>query len=237
MIEGIDVSGWQKRIDWPAVARSGVKFVYIKATEGSTHLSPTAEQHALGATNAGLSIGYYHFATPRPDDARDEAWHMLEALDELPPYHLAPALDLERGKHDMTAAQLSQWCADFIQEMDQRCVIYVNPSYAKRLLPGYGLSQCPLWIAHHGVAEPRIPATSAWGDSDVGWSVWQYDTSTKVAGVDTDRCDRDHCASLEDIEATAQTSGVKPYMSVESRLERLETTVAQLAYIAGVRRT
>ena len=33
MIPGIDVSQWQRNMDWDAVRQSGVKFVFIKATE------------------------------------------------------------------------------------------------------------------------------------------------------------------------------------------------------------
>jgi hypothetical protein len=33
--QGIDVSNWQKTIDWGKVKSQGVAFVYIKATEGT----------------------------------------------------------------------------------------------------------------------------------------------------------------------------------------------------------
>ena len=36
-IHGIDVSKYQGTIDWNAVAKSGVKFAWIKATEGGDH--------------------------------------------------------------------------------------------------------------------------------------------------------------------------------------------------------
>lgn len=39
-VRGIDVSHYQKNIDWEKVANSGVDFVYIKATEGATYVDP-----------------------------------------------------------------------------------------------------------------------------------------------------------------------------------------------------
>jgi len=33
MIPGIDVSHWQKTIDWKKVKKSGVRFAFFKATE------------------------------------------------------------------------------------------------------------------------------------------------------------------------------------------------------------
>jgi lysozyme len=36
VIKGIDVAKWQTaNIDWPAVKRMGIRFVYIKAMEGT----------------------------------------------------------------------------------------------------------------------------------------------------------------------------------------------------------
>jgi len=37
-VHGIDVSKYQGDVDWNAVAGSGVKFVWIKATEGGDHV-------------------------------------------------------------------------------------------------------------------------------------------------------------------------------------------------------
>ena len=80
---GIDVSGYQPNIDWNTVVRNGIKFVYIKATEGtslyltcrsrpsvnlrccfSAYISPTFNSQYIGATNVGLIRGSYHFARP-----------------------------------------------------------------------------------------------------------------------------------------------------------------------------
>ena len=48
-VRGIDVSHHQGAIDWQAVARDGVQFAYLKATEGTTFTDPAyADQH-LGA--------------------------------------------------------------------------------------------------------------------------------------------------------------------------------------------
>ncbi len=39
-IQGIDVSYWQGDIDWNQARAAGVRFAYIKATEGGDHLDP-----------------------------------------------------------------------------------------------------------------------------------------------------------------------------------------------------
>ena len=39
-IQGIDVSYWQGDVDWQEVDDAGVRFAYIKATEGGDRLDP-----------------------------------------------------------------------------------------------------------------------------------------------------------------------------------------------------
>ena len=38
--QGIDVSSWQRNIDFSAVKRSGIDVVYIKSSEGQSYIDP-----------------------------------------------------------------------------------------------------------------------------------------------------------------------------------------------------
>ena len=60
-IHGIDVSKYQGTIDWNAVAGSGVKFVWIKATEGGDLVDERFQANWQGAKLAGIPHGAYHF--------------------------------------------------------------------------------------------------------------------------------------------------------------------------------
>ena len=60
-IHGIDVSKFQGDIDWNAVANSGVKFAWIKATEGGDRLDQHFQANWTGAKAAGVPHGAYHF--------------------------------------------------------------------------------------------------------------------------------------------------------------------------------
>src|SRR3954463_8047491 len=60
-IHGIDVSRHQGEIDWNAVASSGVKFAWIKATEGGDHADVMFQANWQGAKAAGVARGAYHF--------------------------------------------------------------------------------------------------------------------------------------------------------------------------------
>lgn len=56
-IHGIDVSRYQGEIDWQEVRRSGVEFVWIKATEGGDYLDPKFHSYWEGARAAGIPAG------------------------------------------------------------------------------------------------------------------------------------------------------------------------------------
>src|SRR5271169_1120925 len=60
-IHGIDVSRYQGNIDWNAVAGSGVKFVWIKATEGGDRLDEHFQANWTAAKEVGIPRGAYHF--------------------------------------------------------------------------------------------------------------------------------------------------------------------------------
>lgn len=61
---GIDVSDYQRAIDWARVAASGVKFAFVKATEGTAHTDKYAARNAARAAANGISVGFYHYAHP-----------------------------------------------------------------------------------------------------------------------------------------------------------------------------
>jgi hypothetical protein len=53
-VQGVDVSRHQGPIDWNALARSDVRFAYIKATEGGDYVDPRFEVNWGGAGRAGF---------------------------------------------------------------------------------------------------------------------------------------------------------------------------------------
>ena len=69
--KGIDVSHYNGAIDWTQVATASYRFVYAKATEGSTLIDPTYSINRTGGKSFGLRVGAYHFA--RPSGATDPA--------------------------------------------------------------------------------------------------------------------------------------------------------------------
>ena len=55
-VAGVDVSRYQPRVDWPGLLASGHLFTYVKATEGTQHVSPTHDdQRAKRKTTSALN--------------------------------------------------------------------------------------------------------------------------------------------------------------------------------------
>ncbi len=90
---GIDVSSHQGSIDWQRVARDGIDFVYIKASEGGDAADARFRANWDGATSAGIEPGAYHFFTLCRSGA-DQAANFLESV-PADRHALAPAVDLE----------------------------------------------------------------------------------------------------------------------------------------------
>lgn len=82
----IDVSFWQRDIDWDAVVAAGVKGVIIKISEGTTP-EETYWTHLANAKAHGLSWGVYCYShATTPEDAAAEANEVLYLLQgEQPP--------------------------------------------------------------------------------------------------------------------------------------------------------
>jgi GH25 family lysozyme M1 (1,4-beta-N-acetylmuramidase) len=186
--EGIDASHWQGTINWTRVAGASKKFVYLKATEGTTYADPTFTGNRSGARAAGVKVGAYHFA--RPDatagDAVAEAdWFLSKAT--FAADDLRPVLDIEVSG-GLSVSALQQWVRAWLDEVygqtGRRATIYTSPSFWKTsmgdtqsiALAGY----TTLWIANWNVNSPSVPAGNWAG---YGWSFWQYSSTGSVNGI------------------------------------------------------
>lgn len=91
-IKGIDVAHWEPEIDWGKVRAQGVRFAFIKATQAG-FADIKFMSHWVGAKQAGILRGAYHFLDPRVD-GRAQAETFLRTV-TLEPGDLPPVLDLE----------------------------------------------------------------------------------------------------------------------------------------------
>jgi GH25 family lysozyme M1 (1,4-beta-N-acetylmuramidase) len=187
-LPGIDVSHHQDTIDWAQVAASGQRFAIAKATEGRTFVDPNYATNKAGAEANGLAFGAYHFAQPDDgeNDAIIEADHFVDTA-QLVPGNLLPVLDIERtnglSQEEITAWILA-WLGRVTERLGVRPMVYTSPAgWESRTGDTTAVADAGytvLWIAHWGVAEPRIPANDWSGN---GWTFWQYGDCGSIPGI------------------------------------------------------
>ncbi|WP_350300590.1 phage tail spike protein [Peribacillus frigoritolerans] len=174
MIKGIDVSHWQGSINWGLVAADGVKFAFIKATQGTTYIDSTFKTNISNAKKNGLKVGAYHFANFKSNsEALAEAKFFLNTVKDFE-MDLPLVLDIETdsgniGKSALTAA--ARTFLEYLISQGRKVMIYTYLSFYKNSIDASGY---PLWIARYTTAS----------DPDItGWTVWQYTQEGKVNGI------------------------------------------------------
>lgn len=179
-VRGIDVAQHQGRVDWRAVAASGVRFAYIRAFEGKD-LDPTYERNRREALAAGLLVGTYQYLRAR-HPGRYQADLLLDALGELQPGELPPALDCEdldgRPAVEVQAAILA-WMYRVREAIRRPPVIYAGPGWWLGELRGQALSEvasCPLWLADY---RQRPQVMRPWTER----VIWQHSGSGRCPGI------------------------------------------------------
>lgn len=174
-VRGIDVSHYQGTIDWSSVAKTGVAFAFIKATEGTSSVDSEFQTNWRGSHAAGLLRGAYHFYRP-DEDPKQQALHFLKAV-QPGPRDLPPVLDVEiSGNPSDIVEGIQTWLTGVELAAGKKPIIYTNPSFWAGLKTS-GFSQYPLWIAEYGVTAPKVP--EGWQT----WTFWQFSESRSLQGI------------------------------------------------------
>lgn len=192
-VKGIDVSSNNGRsINFTKVHDSGVKFVFVKVSEGTTYVNPYAARHVHDARAAGLIVGGYHFVHPASGvDPHTEADHFLanaRKLGLLKAGSLRPAIDSETSvlKPGYASRRYHYGVIDrVISEANVHPFIYTGQWFWTGVLGARNSHKCPLWLAAY---------TSGWRKLIPypwkGVSIHQYTDKGRVPGISTP-CDLD----------------------------------------------
>jgi GH25 family lysozyme M1 (1,4-beta-N-acetylmuramidase) len=210
MIQGIDVSGHN-----PATySTAGLDFVFVKATEGQSYVSPAMSRQAAVARSAGLVLGFYHFLHAGNTDA--QAQYFVAKCPALPGEILVCDWETPPGAPAASNAEKDA----FIRKVKElrpghKVLLYCNRDFWKThdttSYAGDGL-----WIADPGATagKPKIQHP---------WTVHQYGTIAK-----TDR-DVANFASRAAMKAWAgYPSAPKPVPPATPTLATLAAAVDQL---------
>ena len=190
-VPGLDVSYWQAEVDWRAVRSTGVRFVFIKATEGVAYTDSTFAGNWEGAKANGLLRGAYCFFHPNQDPRQQAERFAGTIRDREDDGELPCSLDLEVTdgvSNKKTIAGVKIWLDEVEQRMGRRPMIYSGVSFLETSLTEHG--QPPDWARDFALWLGWFPNKYVPGMSPLmpkgwpTWTFWQYSGKGRISGID-----------------------------------------------------
>lgn len=186
---GIDVSKYQGTINWTKVAKdSTIRFVYIKATEGTSIQDPMYRTNITKAKKAGLLVGSYHLYSSKTT-AYQQMGNIRKVIKKNE-QDLVPVLDIE-GHHSgrLYMERVDKLLELMEKEYGVKPVIYTSEQVYKQHFAGKKYAKYHIFIANYR----GYPTTR--------FTLWQYTETGHCPGisgyVDFIRIHRNH--SLSDV--------------------------------------
>lgn len=192
---GIDVSKWNKTIDWDAVKDAGIEFAIIRcgyrgASSGALVLDPMYEQNIKGAIEADIPVGVYFFTQAVDEvEAVEEASMVIRLIEDYD-VDYPVFLDSEgaggSGRADGLATdERTKIHRAFLETVDAagyETGIYGSRNWLNEQVDMEELSDYKTWLAEYA----EIPSYEEY------YHMWQYTSKGTVDGIGT-RVDLNLC--------------------------------------------
>jgi lysozyme len=184
-IQGIDVARYQGAIDFAAVRASGVRFVYMKGTEGKDYVDPAFRDNWRRARASGMAHGVYHFMAWCSTAAEQARWFIKNVPDD--PTALPPVLDLEWNhqsscKRKWSKEDVLEKVRVMLKAMEKHTgkmpIIYTDMTFHRDILEGEHFDNA-FWL-RSTAAEPHERYHNR------RWTFWQWTQTGTVRGVRTE---------------------------------------------------
>lgn len=188
-IPGIDVSHHQGEIDWEQVAGAGIEYAFIRvgargAVEGQIFPDERFEDNMAGAKENGIKVGvYFYTQAVNEAEAIEEAEYVLEMIEpyeidypvvydlEQSEYATARTKNVSKSQHTLNARAF----CERIKKAGYTPMIYGNIKTFTLLLEAEEVMEYDTWIAYYNLPQ-YYPYE---------FTFWQYSSTGKVAGVET----------------------------------------------------
>lgn len=177
---GVDVSTYQAKIDMNKLKEQNIKFIYIKATEGSTSQDDRFAENWEYAKNAELLSGAYHFFS-FDSEGKTQAENFIKTVGKNMKGRLLPAVDIELygDKKDnppdkeIVVKELKIFLEITEKEYGVKPIIYCgceeHEKYIKGEFDGY-----KKWIS-------SFYTPLSWNYKE-DWDIWQYLNKGELEG-------------------------------------------------------
>ena len=180
-IHGVDISHYQGEIDWDKLRDAMIegyplRFIMIKATEGSTKLDDKFVDNFYQARENGYIRGAYHFWSNK-SSARSQAYHFLDKV-HLQEGDLPPVLDVEHKPADKSVEEFQQdiltWLHIVEDKYHVKPILYTYYKFKEQYLSTPVFEDYPYWIAHYYVDKIEYKGN---------WKFWQHTDVGKLPGI------------------------------------------------------
>ncbi len=179
-VHGIDVSRYQRKIDWQEVSKTRsdtlkIDFVFVKATEGKTLSDRYYAYNMEEARKNNIICGAYHYYKPHVNST-EQANNYINLV-ELKCGDLPPVLDIEEESpygNDNMRKGIKNWLQIIEQHYGMKPIIYTSYSFHKDYLSGDEFKEYPFWIAHYYKKQIKTKGR---------WIFWQHNDKARVNGI------------------------------------------------------
>lgn len=186
---GIDVSSYQRDIDWPTVAKAGVKFAIIRCgyrglTGGEIYEDKYFKQNIEGAINNGIYVGVYFYSTAlNEQEAIEEAdftLNMIKGYDikYFVAYDFENFVPDDNRTDNLDVGQINKNAQTFlnrIKEKGYNTSLYGSASFFTDYWNMSNFTNHDVWTAHYRVSKPKMTSN---------YNMWQYTDSGIIPGID-----------------------------------------------------
>lgn len=148
-LPGIDLSHYQGEPDWDKIKKDQLKFVFIKATQGSTIKDSKWQYNRDKARAYKIIHGYYHFFSP-DSEPEAQARHFIDTVETVRGC-LPPVLDVEtigNQSSDELSEKVDKWMMIVAEELDSEPIIYSSHDFFKTHLENH-IKPSKLWLADY----------------------------------------------------------------------------------------
>lgn len=229
--EGIDVSEWQGEIEWDRVRNSGIKIVYIRASEGDNYIDADAMRNYNGAKENNIKVGFYHYLTARSEvEAIKQAEFFVSVVKGLS-IDCRLAMDFE-SFGNLSVSEINLISETFLEEVarlsGKEVIIYSDAYNAAYTFSSQLAKKYPIWVADYYVSDP---GNGRWGY----WDGFQYTDEGKIDGIE-DYVDKDLFTSgvlLADTTPIPEDTADRPGTKSETIIVQRGDTLSQIAMEYG----
>lgn len=187
---GIDVSKWNKEIDWEQIRKEGVEFAIIRAgyrgsSSGSLVVDPYFEQNIKGALDNGIDVGIYFFTQALNEREAVEEASIVLSLIKGYKITYPVFIDTEgaggNGRADNldvpTRSKVCQAFCETIRSGGYTAGVYASKNWLNNRLDITKFSgDNVIWLAEY-----RNEDVPTYGGT---YGLWQYTSSGRINGIE-----------------------------------------------------